>query len=165
MREKRHEAGVDAVATAQLLQALLAELHDDGVGALEAITSEPLLSSMVAEALPRGSFEPVSRYASLLEGRLALREYSQRLMMALADTSLTAAEAEALRTFRADRGLTPGQVRALHAQAFAAAIVMFCQDGQIDAEEAAYLGRLRQALSDAGWCPGDRAWPEHAAYA
>lgn len=162
-REGSHAAGVDALATAQLLVRLLEVAQARGIDTLprllRALGGElrPVLPPSLAESLPDHPFQAVSRYGTLREGRRALQEYGQMLTVALADTSFSQAEADALRRFRSSRGLTTEQVRAMHAQVFAAAILLFCQDGRIDEAEVAYLQRLRSALSVAGWAPGEQA--------
>lgn len=168
-REQAHAAGADAVDTARLLVHLLALAETRGLHSLPELdrwlgrSTQPLLPPSMGERLPAAAVPVESRYGEMLEGRVALQEYGQQLAMVLADTSLTAEEARALRAFREARGLHTEQVRAMHAQVFAAAILLFCQDGRIDEAEAGYLHRLRQALAEAGWAPGDlRPMPQPA---
>ncbi len=174
-RRQSHAASADAIDTCRLLQQLLAIARQRGCATLEGLLAlahgspvarsptPPVLPPEVAGLAGSGGFEPVSRYLEHAAKRIALQEYAQLLAMALADTSLTHEEAQALVAYRTTRHLGAGEVRALHAQAFAAAILMFCQDARIDEGEVSYLRRLREALSEAGWAPGDTDSPGLAA--
>lgn len=161
-REQAHAAGADAVDTARLLVSLLETATARGIDTLPKLFEflgrrmSPLLPPSIGEALPSAPFEAVSRYGRAQEGRRALQEYGNLLTMALSDTSLSTGEAAELRAFRERCGLSTEQVRAMHAQVFAAAILIFCRDGRIDTPEARYLQRLRVGLTEAGWAPGDQ---------
>ena len=168
-RERAHAAGTDAVDTARLLERLLQMAAERGIRTLDQLLaavgagqSAPVLPPSAAEIAADVPFEAVSRYAHWHEQRTSIQEYGQLLTVALSDTALTEQEAHALQAFRASHTLAASQVRAMHAQVFAAAILLFCQDGLIDDGEVRYLRRLRQALSDAGWAPGDEPALESA---
>lgn len=156
-----HMAGADAQSTAALLTALLAVASTRRIATVSALNlllptptlAAPLLDPALADAFPTAPTSTTSRHGNRLRRDQARLRYAELLTLALADTELSSAEARALAHAR--RGLTASDVRALHGQAFAAAILLFCQDTRVDDAEASYLHRLARALSSAGWCPGD----------
>lgn len=76
-------------------------------------------------------------------------------MQVLADGAVDAAEVERLVTLRRTLELGDAEVRALHAQAFAAALLTGVADQQVHEHERVFLAGVARGLRELGWCPGD----------
>jgi hypothetical protein len=91
--------------------------------------------------------------ASKTQDRLSA--YWDALMAALSDLDITPFEVFYLRAKQDALGLTPHELRWLHARAFSGVLSDMCQDRAIDDAEAAALAGVADALRQLGWAPGD----------
>jgi DNA polymerase III subunit epsilon len=163
-RHSGHAAGVDAFDTAQLLRWQLAVLRQARVHTFADLARrgdyafvrsfgfDPLAVDCAGE-LP--GCEPQSRLSGAGGASHRHRVYFEALTAALMDLELTAVEAAQLAQLRRTLGFTLADVRAMHAQAFAGALLVFSGDQQIDERESGYLRKLGGCLSELGWAPGE----------
>ena len=85
-------------------------------------------------------------------------EYWDALKAALADLDITPSEIEYLGRKRRALNLTPEEVRALHARAFAGLLADVSDDHQITDDEVSKVAALATALRKLGWTPRDPLW-------
>ena len=81
--------------------------------------------------------------------------YFDTLKTVVADLEITDQELALVLQERQRLGLSLGQVRSIHAKAFASVIAKFSDDGYLDNLEMLKLQRLYQCLSKLGWAPGE----------
>lgn len=127
-------------------------------------TKTALMSRMTPLDYPRGSApmsdasSPRSRApsetpASPFAPRRAA--YLHALVDALSDARLEPSETDELLELQHELGITPGEIRAVHA-AFYADVVRVCvEDSFVSHQEATNLAGLGDALRALGWAPGD----------
>jgi len=81
--------------------------------------------------------------------------YFDAVTTVVADLDISDQELAYIAQERQRLGLTAGQVRSIHAKAFARVIAKFADDKNVDDLEALKLQRLHQCLSKLGWAPGE----------
>lgn len=81
--------------------------------------------------------------------------YFDTLKTVVADLDITDQELAYVLQERQRLGLSLGQVRSIHAKAFASVIAQFANDWFVDNLEMLKLQRLHQCLSKLGWAPGE----------
>lgn len=85
----------------------------------------------------------------------ALASYWDTLKTVIADLEITDEELAYVEAEKERLGLTPEQIRSIHARAFASVIAQFTEDKRLDDREARKLQRLYHCLSRLGWAPGE----------
>ncbi len=103
---------------------------------------------------PLGAAQVVQRPERTRQDRLA--EYWDALKSVLADLDASDPEIRYLERKRDDLRLTAGEVRTLHARAFAGILADVTDDHDIDDREVARVAGMAAALRRLGWSPGDR---------
>lgn len=171
-----HRSGVDALASARLMEVYLAEMKRQGLrtfGELAALKRYKFVESFdrspftldLARAIPAcarrkprslRSHKAPAEQASVASAthQSALMEYWDGLKVVLADLDVTSDEVTALAEKKKRLNLSNEEVRALHAKAFMGILSQFSQDVRIDAREADVIRRLYHCLSRLGWAPG-----------
>jgi len=81
--------------------------------------------------------------------------YYDALRTVVADLDITDQELAYVLQERQRLGLSLGQIRSIHAKAFASVIAQFADDWYVDNREMLKLQRLHQCLSKLGWAPGE----------
>ena len=81
--------------------------------------------------------------------------YFDTLKTVVADLDISDQELTYVAQERQRLGLTLGQVRSIHAKAFASVLSRFADDWYVDNLEVLKLQRLHQCLSKLGWAPGE----------
>lgn len=162
-RSTSHLAAVDAIDTARLLAAQLAranvlglrtfrELARRGSSACVETWTRPALALSERASLPRSP----KRKSRLGAARHSpLRAYADALVQVLADGHVDDGEIHRLREVRDQLALGDAEVRAMHAQVFAAALLTGMADSQVQDHERTFLANLATCLRALGWCPGD----------
>lgn len=160
-----HWAAADAIATTELVQSYqdhwrmrgLRTFGDLRTGrkykfleSLERILPERTVTTSEGPRLSRAFGNEVPDPS----GAWAVREYQELLSVLLSDGGVTRDEIESALHCRARLGLTDGQVRAVHARLFAAAINPCISDEFVDDDEVRLLADLAEALQLLGWAPG-----------
>lgn len=161
-----HSAAGDALATAELIQALMPLMHGDGTARFDDLRRRgkkyKFLESLDFE-LPRwpspaSPCPTVSRVPAPDRGARPeawrLREYQDALLVLLSDYSISPGEAVEAAELRGRLGLDDDQVRAVHARIFAATLNSWAADDRIDDREAEFLRALWVSLANLGWAPG-----------
>ncbi|NUQ61370.1 MAG: hypothetical protein HUU20_02710 [Pirellulales bacterium] len=87
--------------------------------------------------------------------RQALAAYWDAIRTVVADLEITDREVAYVLGEQNRLGLTPDQIRSVHAKAFASVIAQFAEDRSVDDRESRKLQRLHQCLSRLGWAPGE----------
>jgi DNA polymerase-3 subunit epsilon len=161
-RAASHAAAPDAMDTARLLAAYRQRLLRRGIlsfGQLADlaptagfVVSFGKLPPIASAALPQVELRPRSKASGTQV--LALRSYAAALTQVLGDAFASESEIAHLANLRSSLGISVEEARALHAQAFASAIMLFSFDRKIDEPERLWLHRLWLALASSGWAPG-----------
>lgn len=170
-----HVAAADALASAKLMQRYLDAMRErelETYGDLARLKSYKFIKSFENPPLPnaenfglashginqsRVGFSLVEQLAERAQAdaqRRAMQTYWDALKAAVADLAITDDELAELLAIRKQFGITPEQVRALHARIFAAVTARFAEDNDVDAVEVVKLQRLYKCLSTLGWAPG-----------
>lgn len=105
------------------------------------------------ELRPRSTVSAADREALSRVRRRAT--YSQALIDALEDFQLSESDHADLQRVRAECGITPGEVRAVHASVYASILRLFVEDHFLSHEEAERLAAVEDAMRRLGWTPGD----------
>ena len=162
-----HVAANDAMAAGQLFCRYLPEFRRQNVATysdLAALRSYKFNNSFSFAPFP----EPATFGLRRFDGAVAragfaieadpLREafagYWDALKTVLADLEITDDELAYVLAERQRGGLTPEQVRVLHARAFASVMSQFAEDQWLDDREVRKLRRLHSCLAQLGWAPG-----------
>lgn len=85
---------------------------------------------------------------------VTVNNYYQHIWNAMADGKLVNNEKEFAASVAT--GLSPNQVRAVHAQIFRDVLQECLLDGEIDWRESEHLAKVRRFLKKLGWAPGDK---------
>ncbi len=164
-----HYAGHDVEASGRLLSCYLDVINGRGIrtfGDLAGLKRYKFVESFACDPFPGPSVFHLAA-CGRLRSRLghvevaeadplrdAARAYWDVIRTVVADLDITDEEMRYVRDERNRLGLTDGQIRSMHAKAFASAIVQFIEDKTVDDKEAAKLRRLYRCLSELGWAPG-----------
>lgn len=161
-----HIAAADAMASGDLLVKYLAEIKARGIdtyGELAKLRNYKFFNSFSRSLMPSAAAcglatcnNLVSRAglptkAAVLSPAAA---YWDLLKSVLVDLEITESEMQAIKAEQDAGGLTPAEMRMLHARAFASVISTFTVDKRIDSREQAKLRRLYECLAKLGWAPG-----------
>lgn len=160
-----HATAADVNASAALLAVYRKAMVDRRVrtfGELGKLHSYKFVESFTNPALRKGMIDvskaPVfkSRSTSSPDPRQsARREYWEVLKTTLADLKISEDELTYAIHKREALELEPGELRMLHARAFANVIMQFIEDRELDDSESRKLRRLNDCLRRLGWAPGD----------
>ncbi len=175
--DNQHVAAADALASAKLWLSYLDTMKDLQIQTfgdlaarkpykfMHSFSAAPVvfanLHSTRGKTKPRGyGLTSISTTTpEQLDAARALRsEYWDALKAALADLDITPNEIEYLGRKRRALGLTPAEVRALHARAFTGLLADVSDDHEITDDEVLRVSTLATALRKLGWAPGDPVW-------
>lgn len=165
-----HVAAHDALASGELYSRYQKIALDKGVRTFgdlarlkkykfnDSFANSPFPHPTTFNLLPTGNL--LSRVARVKTGQTAPTEhpvaaYFDALKAVVADLDITDQELSYVIQERQRLGLTLGQVRSIHAKAFASVITQFANDWYVDNMEVLKLQRLHQCLSKLGWAPGE----------
>jgi DNA polymerase-3 subunit epsilon len=171
---KKHRASADALAGAYLWNLYLEAIKERKIRTykelaylrsykfIQSFERDPIVPP-VADTLKstrrlksrRIPVEVVEAVAPFLSREDAHYSYWEALKTVLSDLEVTKEEITYLATKKQELGLTPEEVRSLHARAFADLIFQFIEDKVLDDNESQKLHRLYQCLSKLGWAPGE----------
>jgi len=167
--EEAHTAAFDAMAGAGLWRLYAGAMAEKGIETfgdlrklkpykfLDSLSLPTLRQWMIAFLSRTGRMKPRSQsgISDDTQRRVArVREYLDALTTAVADLELTPPEVEDLARKRAQLGLGPDEVRAVHGRVFAAMLSEALADSSISEAEWDQLGRLHACLKGLGWAPG-----------
>ena len=124
----------------------------------DSFTTLPFPHPVTLNLRTNGKFR--SRSAQILSNQTPstphpIAAYFDALKMVVADLDITDQELSYILQERQRLGLSLGQIRSIHAKAFASVIAHFAKDEYIDNREMLQLQRLYQCLSKLGWAPGE----------
>lgn len=169
-RSASHMASADAVAAAEVLVHCLKAAEQRQLrtfGDLARLKDYRFLSSFdlpplavqetTRSAARRKSRIPLATAVPSAEGTSTKRRlavYWESLVAVLSDLAVTDEEVAVLARKQSECDLDAGQVRALHARAFAQVLTQFGEDKSIDETECDKLQRLHACLGHLGWAPG-----------
>lgn len=160
--EHAHASRDDALAAARLLGVCrdrIKALSLDTFARLQSVCPYKFTESFACNPLPAavgGLSRPTLKPRAATkwpEAAPSLKDYWRELCAALSDLDLTESELNQVKA--AARGLSPGQIRALHARAFGNILAQVGADRVVDDREADTLFRLQRCLRTLGWTPGD----------
>lgn len=167
-----HVAADDALASARLWLTYMKEMEAQQLrtfGDLMGRKSYKFFSSFSDPVLdkPEGrrAFRAKSRWqgakgrppalAPSDDRRVRVSEYWEALKAAVADLAIERSEVQYLVEKRQSLALSDGEVRAVHARAFAGLLASVTDDQEIDTAEVERLAAMADALRQLGWAPGD----------
>jgi len=167
-----HVAADDALASARLWLTYVKEMESQQVrtfGDLMQRKSYKFFASFSDPVLEktesRGAFRAKSRWAgardrppaqtSAGDRRGHISEYWDALKVAVADLTIERSEVKYLIEKRQALGLSDGEVRSVHARAFAGILANVTDDQRIDRTEVERVAAMADALRQLGWAPGD----------
>jgi DNA polymerase-3 subunit epsilon len=162
-----HVAARDAMASGQLYRNYLTEIQRRKIhtyGELAKLKRYKFNESFHYSPFPDPTLFGLSRFEQIVSRALtpskedptrqALAAYWDTLKTVLADLEVTDDELAQAIAERERLGLSPEQVRLMHAKAFSSVMSQFASDQWIDDSEVRKLRRLHQCLERLGWAPG-----------
>ena len=166
-RAVSHIASADAMASADLFLRYLAEIDAQGIvtfGDLARLRKYKFVESFDLAPLPAESTFGLQRFSTNASRAASAAAqpptltpaaaYWDLLKSVLVDLEVTDQEVAAIESEKDRSGISPEEVRVLHARAFTSVISQFAADKLINDREQGRLRRLYECLTRLGWAPG-----------
>ena len=175
--EERHVAAADVQATAQLFQAYLEILREQGIETFgdlkklkdykffESFKNIPIESAESVGLMICNAAVPRADATTQKEDETGrkMAAYWESLKSVVADLIVTDEEVIEMEELRDELNLNAEIMKAMHAKVFMGVMAQFIDDDFLDDTEAKKLKLLWQALHRLGWAPGLVGWtPEQS---